>query len=92
VMLLSTPGHTPGHQSLLARLPKTGALLLTGDLVHFRYMWDHKIVPTFNDDRRQSLDSIDRVEKLVAEHGAELWIGHDKDISATIKRAPAFYE
>ena len=28
VMLIATPGHTPGHQSLLVRLPKTGALLL----------------------------------------------------------------
>jgi N-acyl homoserine lactone hydrolase len=92
VMLISTPGHTPGHQSLLAKLPNTGALLLTGDLVHFRYMWDHKVVPSFNFDRARSLASIDRVERLVAEHGAQLWIGHDKDIAATIRRAPAFYE
>jgi N-acyl homoserine lactone hydrolase len=39
--IISTPGHTPGHQSLLVKLPKTGALLLTGDLVHFQYMWNH---------------------------------------------------
>jgi N-acyl homoserine lactone hydrolase len=27
VTLIATPGHTPGHQSLLVNLPKTGALL-----------------------------------------------------------------
>jgi len=90
--IISTPGHTPGHQSLLVKLPKTGALILTGDLVHFQYMWDHKIVPTFNFNKEQSLASIERVVKLVAEHKAQLWIGHDKDITAKVNRAPKFYE
>ncbi|BAR62913.1 AttM/AiiB family protein [Bradyrhizobium diazoefficiens] len=27
VTILSTPGHTPGHQSLLVKLPKTGAVI-----------------------------------------------------------------
>ena len=92
VTIVSTPGHTPGHQSLLVKLPKTGALVLTGDLVHFQYMWDNKIVPTFNFNQEQSLASIERVFKLVAQHKAQLWIGHDKDITAKINRAPKFYE
>ena len=65
---------------------------LTGDLVHFKYMWDNKIVPPFNFNQEQSLNSIERVVKLVAEHKAQLWIGHDKDITARINRAPKFYE
>jgi glyoxylase-like metal-dependent hydrolase (beta-lactamase superfamily II) len=36
--IISTPGHTPGRQSLLVKLPKTGVLILTGDLVRFQYM------------------------------------------------------
>jgi N-acyl homoserine lactone hydrolase len=92
VTIISTPGHTPGHQSLLVKLPKTGALILTGDLVHFQYMWDNKIVPSFNFNREQSLASIERVGKLVQQHKAQLWIGHDKDITAKINRAPKFYE
>lgn len=90
--ILSTPGHTPGHQSLLVKLPKTGALLLTGDLVHFQYMWDNQVVPPFNFNKEQSLASINRVARLLAEHKAQLWIGHDKDITAKINRAPKFYE
>lgn len=92
VTIISTPGHTPGHQSLLVKLPKTGALILTGDLVHFQYMWDNKVVPPFNFNKEQSLASIERVSRLVAEHKAQLWIGHDKDITAKINRAPKFYE
>ena len=30
VVIKSTPGHTPGHQSLAVRLPKTGLVLLSG--------------------------------------------------------------
>ena len=92
VTIISTPGHTPGHQSLLVKLPKTGALVLTGDLVHFQYMWENKIVPPFNFDKQQSLASIERVVELVARHKAQLWIGHDKDLTARIDRAPKFYE
>jgi N-acyl homoserine lactone hydrolase len=92
VTIISTPGHTPGHQSLLVKLPKTGALILTGDLVHFQYMWDNKVVPSFNFNKEQSLASIERVTRLVAEHKAQLWIGHDKDIAARVDRAPKFYE
>ena len=32
IVLLSTPGHTPGHQVLLVKLPKTGNIVLSGDL------------------------------------------------------------
>src|SRR5579872_2086149 len=33
--LIETSGHVPGHQSVLVRLPKTGAVLLTVDAVPF---------------------------------------------------------
>lgn len=92
VTIVSTPGHTPGHQSLLVRLKNTGAIILTGDLVHFQYMWDNRIVPPFNFNKDQSLASIERVVKLVSQHKAQLWIGHDKDTTAKIDRAPKFYE
>jgi N-acyl homoserine lactone hydrolase len=36
VIVLRTPGHTPGHQSLLVKLPQTGNVVLSGDAVHFR--------------------------------------------------------
>ena len=34
VMIVSTPGHTPGHESLLVHMRKTGWILLSGDAVH----------------------------------------------------------
>jgi glyoxylase-like metal-dependent hydrolase (beta-lactamase superfamily II) len=36
VVMLNTPGHTPGHHCLLVKLREKGPVLLTGDLTHFR--------------------------------------------------------
>ena len=51
VIMLYTPGHTPGHHSLLVKLPQMGTVLLSGDLMHFRENYDTNGVPTFNTDR-----------------------------------------
>jgi glyoxylase-like metal-dependent hydrolase (beta-lactamase superfamily II) len=48
-------------------------------------------VPPFNFNKEQSLASIERVVELVERHKAQLWIGHDKDVTARINRAPKFY-
>jgi glyoxylase-like metal-dependent hydrolase (beta-lactamase superfamily II) len=56
--IISTPGHTPGHQSLLVHLPKTGNVLLSGDAVHFQSNWDNRRIPGFNADKDKSAASM----------------------------------
>jgi len=90
VTIISTPGHTPGHQSLLVRLPQTGAVVLTGDMVHFQENWDQRRVPARNFDKAQTLQSMERVAAILEQHNAKLWINHDKAQSDAIAHAPAF--
>jgi glyoxylase-like metal-dependent hydrolase (beta-lactamase superfamily II) len=92
VTIVSTPGHTPGHQCLLVHLPKTGAIVLSGDAVHLQDNWTHKRVPQMNFNRDQTLKSLKRIAALLEERKAQLWINHDKAQSATLRYAPAFYE
>jgi glyoxylase-like metal-dependent hydrolase (beta-lactamase superfamily II) len=92
VTILSTPGHTPGHQSLLVKLPKTGALVLSGDAVHFQDNWQHRRIPSMNTSRDQTLASMERIASILAEQKATLWINHDKPQSAQLHYAPASYE
>jgi len=92
VTILSTPGHTPGHQSLLVRLPKTGSVVLSGDAVHFRDNWEHRRVPSMNKDRAQTLASLQRLQSVLDERRAQLWINHDKAQSEGLRYAPAYYE
>jgi glyoxylase-like metal-dependent hydrolase (beta-lactamase superfamily II) len=92
VVLISTPGHTPGHQSLLVRLPKTGAVLLSGDAVHFKDNWDNRRVPSMNVSKEQTLASMQRIADIVAKEHAQLWINHDKAQSDAQKKSPQFYD
>ncbi len=87
VIMLNFAGHTPGHHGLLVRLPKTGAVLLSGDVVHFRENLETDGVPTFNTDRADSLASIDRFRKLAKSLNATMIIQHDpRDVA----KLPAF--
>jgi N-acyl homoserine lactone hydrolase len=92
VTILSTPGHTPGHQSLLVKLPKTGAVLLSGDAVHFKDNWDNKRAPENNFNRETTVASMQRMADLLAKEKAQLWINHDKAQRDSQKMSPAFYE
>jgi len=92
VTLISTPGHSPGHQCLLVRLPKTGAVLLSGDAVHTKANWDHHRVPERNFNVPQSLASLDRMAAVLKENNAQLWIGHEASEVPLRKYAPEYYE
>src|SRR5436305_3108752 len=63
VVMLATPGHTMGHYSLLIRLPKSGPVILSGDLWHFSEQISHNGVPLENVDRAATLASMDRILK-----------------------------
>src|SRR5262245_23428862 len=92
VTLLATPGHTQGHQSLLVKLPNTGAIVLSGDAVHFKSNWENRGVPTGNTDKDKTLASMQRIADTLAKENAQLWINHDKAQRDTLKMAPAYYD
>ena len=86
-IVIYTPGHTPGHHSLLVKLKEKGAVLITGDLSHFHENYDSNGVPTFNTDRAASLASIDRFKKIATNLKATVVIQHD---ARDIGKLPAF--
>ncbi|MGL3109000.1 N-acyl homoserine lactonase family protein [Bradyrhizobium sp. BR 1432] len=92
VTILSTPGHTPGHQSLLVKLPKTGAVILSGDAVHFKDNWDNRRVPSMNVSKDQTAASMQKIADTLAKEKAQLWINHDKALRDSQKMAPEFYD
>src|SRR5262245_50542351 len=62
----------PGHQSLLVKLPKTGALLLSRDAVHFKENWDKRRIPEFNSNR--SSVSAQRLADIMVKQKAQVRI------------------
>ena len=91
-VILSTPGHTPGHELLLLHLPKTGWIVLSGDAAHFEDNWENRRVPSMNVDKEKTLASMQRIADILAERHAQLWINHDKPHSDQQRHAPEYYE
>ena len=92
VVILSAPGHTPGHQVLFLNLPNYGPLILSGDLWHTEKNYSGSVVPSFNFDREQTLKSMKRIEAILSEKRATLWIEHDKDQYPDVPLAPGFVD
>jgi N-acyl homoserine lactone hydrolase len=96
VVILSTPGHTPGHDSLLVHLPKTGWVILSGDAVHLQTNWDNRRIPYFGnmptEQKLETLLSMQRIADLMSFYHAQLWINHDNEVSAKQKHSPKFYD
>ena len=92
VRMLCTPGHTPGHRSLLLELKHSGTVILSGDVAHTRENYDRGLVPSNNTNRADSLASIARLKGLAEQHHARVVIPHAADVFDTLPVFPAYLE
>lgn len=92
VTLVATPGHTPGHQSLLVHLKNSGFIVLSGDVAHSEENFAKDIVPSLNTNKAESIASMEKVRRLIATYKATLFINHDKSQADGLKLLPAFYD
>jgi hypothetical protein len=53
---------------------------------------ENYVVPPLTPDKRQLVKSFVRIDDLVEQTGAQLWLNHDKAQNDSIAHAPAFYE
>jgi N-acyl homoserine lactone hydrolase len=74
VELLSTPGHTPGHQSV-----RVGDLVIGADVAHYASVLDDHRFPSFGDDLDAQARSAERLRKL-RDAGLTVLPGHDPDV------------
>lgn len=88
VVMLAAPGHTPGESALLVRLARTGPVILSGDVVHLGAQWGRTAVPTWNNDRAQSLASMDRLRRLAAAIRAKIIVQHEPADIGKLARFP----
>ncbi len=73
VELLSTPGHTPGHQSV-----RVGELVIGADVAHYASVLDDRRFPSFADDFEAQSRSADRLRQL-RDAGLTVQPGHDPE-------------
>jgi N-acyl homoserine lactone hydrolase len=92
VIIKSTPGHTPGHQSLFLKLARTGPVVLSGDLYHYPEERSLNRLPVTEFNKDETAASRAGLEAFLKKTGAQLWIQHDFLGNARLKKAPQFYE
>jgi glyoxylase-like metal-dependent hydrolase (beta-lactamase superfamily II) len=92
VIIKSAPGHTPGHQVLYLKLANTGGVMLSGDLYHYPEERVLDRVPTFEFNSNQTRASRVVIDAFLKKTGAQLWIQHDFNGNAKLKKSPKFYD
>ena len=90
IMLLSTPGHAPGHLSLLLHLPETGAVLLIGDAISRLAELDEGFGGAWNEELAQT--SAEKLMTIAKAEDAFTIYGHDPEQWPRLKKAPLYYE
>ncbi|HLX52421.1 MAG TPA: N-acyl homoserine lactonase family protein [Aquella sp.] len=92
VVMLRTPGHTVGHQSLQLKLQRYGTVILSGDLYHIREAYRYKQVPVFNASRADTLASMARIDAILQNRHGRLIIQHDPRDFAALPKFPKFLD
>jgi glyoxylase-like metal-dependent hydrolase (beta-lactamase superfamily II) len=92
VVVMTAPGHTPGHQVVVVELDDAGTIVLGGDLYHYPEERTTGRTPTFEFDAALSRQSRARVEALLERTGGTLWIEHDLATHARLPKAPAYVD
>jgi N-acyl homoserine lactone hydrolase len=92
VQILSTHGHTPGHQSLMIKLPQSGVVILSGDEFHQRASFEPLRVPVFNTSRADTMASADRIKGLIKNNNARLVVQHDSGDFEKLPKFPGYLD
>jgi N-acyl homoserine lactone hydrolase len=92
VVIKSTPGHTPGHQVLALKLPRTGPVLIAGDLWHYAAERNASRPPQDEANKEQTMASRAAMEAYLKQSGAQLWIEHDPATFHRLKKAPDYID
>jgi len=83
---------TPGHMALYIMLEESQSSLLSGDCYHFNEQREYRRVPKFNTDVQQSLDSMEKFEKIASKLDAKVIIQHEMTSYLGLPKYPEYLE
>ena len=92
VVILPTPGPTPGHTSLQIKLANTGTVLLTGDLYHRSESRRLGRVPQFNSSEPMTIESMRAFEARAERLNAKVIIQHEPDDIDPLPKSPQYLD
>lgn len=92
VIIVPTPGHTPGHSVLFVDLVNAGPTYLSGDLYHIARSRDEGIVPAINFSKPMTLETFAAFEERVASENATVIIQHSLDDQERLPVLPQYLD
>ncbi len=91
ISAVKTPGHTPGHQSILVKFASGSFRIISGDVLSLAENLKVKITGSNHWSAQQSLDGIYRLEHLSNLLQAEIFPSHDPERWESFKKSPDAY-
>ena len=89
VEVVPTPGHAPGHQSLVVDLAETGRVVLTGDAAFTCTNLERGDIPAL--DQAAARESLALIRSLVRDDLSRVFTSHDADAWDAWRHAPESY-
>jgi glyoxylase-like metal-dependent hydrolase (beta-lactamase superfamily II) len=88
------PGHTPGSQFAVVRLPKTGTVVLTSDVVYLKESLEKNLIPPIPGtwSPMGMYEGYQKVRAVRDGEGAQVFFAHDPEVFKATKQAPQYYE
>jgi glyoxylase-like metal-dependent hydrolase (beta-lactamase superfamily II) len=91
IRTLFTPGHAPGHMSLIVTLEETGPVMLTADACYTMDHYNNAALPGLLHSASDCAESVQKIHRAVDAHEAMVVTGHDPDAWPNFKKAPEYY-
>src|SRR5215207_512537 len=88
---LFTPGHAPGHISLMVTLEETGPVMLTSDACYTMDHYNNEALPGLIHSAHDVAASVQKIHRAVDAVGAMVVTGHDPGEWPNFKKAPEYY-
>jgi glyoxylase-like metal-dependent hydrolase (beta-lactamase superfamily II) len=92
--IISARGHTPGSQFAVVKLPKTGSVILTSDVVYLKESLDKNLIPPIPGVTHpiDAYKSYQRIRHIRDAENARIFYGHDPEVFKATKVAPEYYD
>jgi len=92
IIIYFTPGHTPGHQSILINLPNSGPMFFAADSCYTAENIDNDVLPGLAWNPGEVVKTVQRMKILREFYGAQIVTGHDPEAWKGFKQAPEYYD
>ena len=94
IQIIRAPGHTPGSQFAVVRMPKSGSIILTSDVVYLKESLDKNLIPPIPGTWSPMgvYEGYAKIRHIRDVENAQIFYGHDPEVFKATKKAPEFYE